>query len=183
MAERLIRLSVVIAAVAAVMISPGVGAKSPLVPSLCTRLTTQIRHSPESVIKDPTSPSPNWQPWVVSADPNQPLPNDVYRRIAATWRSQIGSLVMQGIETLPKADLFMAFSHPGALHCLSPIFFAGKTGDTLHVVGAPPDATFPCAMSDQSDGALAMVLGQPTYIESGPLAPNSTDSSLLVVPW
>jgi len=171
------------AAIAAAAIHSSAGAKSPTVPSLCTRLATQIRHSPGAALKDPNSPSPAWQPWVVSGDSDQPLRYDVYRRIAAAWQSQMGPLVMQGIETLPKADLFMGFAYVGSLHCLSPMFFAGKTGDTLHRLGSPADATSPCAMSDQSDGGLATVLGQPAYIESGSLAPNGTDSSLLVVPW
>jgi hypothetical protein len=91
-------------------------------------------------------------------------------------------MVMQGIETLPKADLFMAFGRAGSLNCLQPMFLIGKSGGALHVV-LPADTNPPCELSDQLEGELATVLGQPTYIESGPLDRNGRDSLLLVVPW
>lgn len=176
-----IRISLM-TAFAAAMTSPGAGAKSPAVPSLCTRLTTQMRHSPETVMKDATSPSPSWQPWVVSASSGQPLPYDVYRPIASAWQAHMDSMVMQGVEILPEADLFMAFGRAGSFNCLQPLFLAGKSGGALHVV-SPADANPPCELTDQSEGGLATVLGQPAYIESGPLDRNGRDSLLLVVPW
>jgi hypothetical protein len=181
--RRHLAIRVGLMALSAATALPGAGANSPAVPSLCTRLATQMRQLPERVTQDATSPSPNWQPWVVSADLDQPLPYDVYSHIAAAWQARMGSMTMQGIETVPKTDLFMAFAYAGAFHCLAPMFFTGKTGDTLKTVGSPADASSPCEMSDQTDGGLATVLGEPAYIESGPLDQSGTDSSLLVVPW
>lgn len=176
-----IRISLLAAFVAATT-SPSAGAKSPVVTSLCTRLTTQMRHSPETVTNDATSLSPNWQPWVVSAGSGQPLSYDVHSQIASAWQAHMGPMVMQGIETLPRADLFMAFGHAGSWNCLQPMFLTGKSGGALHVV-LPADTNPPCELRDQSEGELATVLGQPTYIESGPLDRNGSDSLLLVVPW
>jgi len=130
-----------------------------------------MRASPETVMKDATPPMSEWLPWVVPAKSDAPviLDYDLYGRVASAWQAHMGQMPMQGIETLPKTDLFMAFGHAGSLSCLSAMFVVAKPGGAMRVLDFPPGLRpkmSACGLENQS-GGLATVLRRPAYIESG----------------
>ena len=173
-------------AIAVAALSPCAGARTAVAPSLCVRLMTKMRGSPESVIKGANSPSPAWRPWVASAPSNQPVTPRDYRRIASAWRARMGPIPLQGIQTLPGTDLFMPYGHVGAYECLAYMFVTSKLGGALRVVKIPPDlpvdVSSPCELTNES-AALAMVLGRPAYIESTRTDGDQPGSVLSVLPW
>ena len=145
-------------------------------PSICSRLAEQMRRSPARVVKDQTVPK--MLPWIVSALPRQPEQEPVYRFLAPRWRLPLPPT----IESLPGTDLFMASTILGSGDCLNAMFFEWKPGGPLRLTGWPPISTGACGRQGVW-GGLAMVLGQPAFIEYGSLDPNDRDALVAIAPW
>ncbi len=162
------------------------GAKAAVGPSLCVRLMAKMHRSPDIVIEDAASPSPTWLPWIAYAPSNAPVSSNDYRRIASAWRTRMGPMTMQGIQTLRRTDLFMPYGYVGAYSCMAYMFVTSKPDGALQIVRFPPglpvDMSSPCELTNESAG-LAMVLGQPTYIESTRTGGDHRGSVLSVLPW
>jgi hypothetical protein len=145
-------------------------------PSICSRLAAQMRRSPALVVKDQTVPK--MLPWIVSALPRQAEQEAAYRFLAPKWRLPLPPT----IESLPGTDLFMASTILGSGDCLSAMFFEWKRGRPLRLLGWPPISSGACSRQGVW-GGLAMVLGQPAYIEYGSLNPNNMDALVAIAPW
>jgi len=157
-------------------ISPTAKAVSAASPSICSRLAAQMSRSPATVVKDQTVPK--MLPWIVSALPHAAEGEPVYRFLAPKWHLPLSP----AIESLPGTDLYMASTILGSADCLNGMFVEWKPGGILRVLGWPRIPTDACSRTGVW-GSLAMVLGQPAYIEYGSLDPTNLDSVVVIAPW
>ncbi|MGH9624167.1 MAG: tetratricopeptide repeat protein [Bryobacteraceae bacterium] len=149
--------------------------------SVCTRLATKMRRSPEVVERAFATPARSQQPWIVFSKSKSAEGEAVTRHLFPEWRRQVGWPGFWTIETLPDTDLFLATSIAGSGDCYQNTFGEWKPGSALRLLDGPT-VIRPCARVGQS-GGLAMVLGRPAYIESGPLNPADTGTVMHIAPW
>ncbi|MGH8169547.1 MAG: hypothetical protein ACRETJ_03305, partial [Steroidobacteraceae bacterium] len=161
---------------------PSARAKSVIAPSICSRLVTQMRGSPATVLKDQSVPK--MLPWIVNAVSRPAEGEPVYRYLPRIWRTMGGrGATFPTIESLPGTDLSMVSAIAGSGDCLQLSFFEWKQGSAFRAIDFPPMSLDSLCSRDGVWGGLAAVLGQPAFIAYGSLDPSNMDSLLVIAPW
>ncbi len=165
------------------MIAPRAQAKSPAAASICSRLVTQLRASPATVLNDLVVKKTMLPPWIVNASSHPAQGDPVYRHLPPEWRTMGGrGASFPTIEGLPRTALSMVSAFAGSGDCLQYQFFERKQAGAVRLLGSPPIQSDLCSLAGTS-GSLATVLGKPAFIVYGSDNPDNHGPRLNIMPW